>query len=177
MGVRVLGAHNMETLHTRHTCFLIDGVLGLDAGSLASALNPKDHSEIRALLITHAHFDHCRDVPTLGLSTLGSARPIDIYALRETLDSIRLHLMDGSIYPNLTEGLNGGAPRFRFHPIQPGTPFNVLDYDVMAVPARHPVPAVGYIISDGNGVSVGYTGDTDGDLLPFFQNGTAPKTL
>jgi 3',5'-cyclic-nucleotide phosphodiesterase len=177
MGVRVVGAHNMETRHTRHTCFLIDGVLGIDAGSLASALSPKDHLEIRALLITHAHLDHCRDVPTLGLSTLDSLHQIDIYALPETLESIRGHLMDGSIYPDLTEGLHGGVPRFRYHPVQPAEPFHVLGYDVMAVPARHPVPAVGYIVGDGNGVSVGYTGDTDGDLLPFFQNGTAPKTL
>ena len=85
--------------------------------------------------------------------------------------------MDGSLYTDLTEGLNGGAPRFRFHPVQPGVPFVVLGYSVTAVLARHPVPAVGYIVGNGNGVSVGYTGDTDGDLLPFFQDGVAPKRL
>ena len=35
--IRVLGAHNLETESARHTCFLIDGVLAIDAGSLVSS--------------------------------------------------------------------------------------------------------------------------------------------
>ena len=35
MQVRVLGAHNLETNETHHTCFLVDGVLAIDAGSIA----------------------------------------------------------------------------------------------------------------------------------------------
>ena len=38
MQVRVLGAHNLETIETHHTCFLVDGVLAIDAGSLVSTL-------------------------------------------------------------------------------------------------------------------------------------------
>ena len=70
MEVRVLGAHQLESLDTRHTCFLIDGVLGVDAGSLASALSPTEQAQVLAVLLTHQHFDHIRDIPTLGLCTL-----------------------------------------------------------------------------------------------------------
>ena len=38
MQVRVLGAHNLETDATHHTCFLVDGVLAIDAGSIATTL-------------------------------------------------------------------------------------------------------------------------------------------
>ena len=34
MRIRVLGAHNMETAQTKHTCFLVDDSLAIDAGSL-----------------------------------------------------------------------------------------------------------------------------------------------
>ena len=58
MKTRVLGVHNLETKHTRHTCFLIDGSLALDAGSLASTLSVEELAGIRAVLLTHHHFDH-----------------------------------------------------------------------------------------------------------------------
>ena len=39
MELRVLGAHNMESNHTRMESHLIDGVLALDAGSITRALS------------------------------------------------------------------------------------------------------------------------------------------
>ncbi|MBM3947095.1 MAG: MBL fold metallo-hydrolase, partial [SAR202 cluster bacterium] len=107
MQVRVLGAHNLEDTESRHTCFLVDGVLGIDAGSLAGALTSAQQREVRALLLTHEDFDHARDVPTLGLATLDSPGAIEVFGLRETLESVREHLMDDRLYPDLTKGLNG----------------------------------------------------------------------
>ena len=78
MGTRVLGAHNLETQQAKHTCFLIDGVLGVDAGSLVTSLSLDEQGKILALLLTHQHFDHGRDLPTLGLTLLqplGEQRP------------------------------------------------------------------------------------------------------
>ena len=100
MEIRLLGAHNLESRDARHTCFLVDGVLGLDAGSLVSALSSSEQAEVRALLITHRHFDHTRDIPTLGLATLDDPRHIDVYGLTETLDGIHTHLLDGDVYPD-----------------------------------------------------------------------------
>ena len=37
MEIRVLGAHMLESRDTRHTCFLIDNIMALDAGSLAAS--------------------------------------------------------------------------------------------------------------------------------------------
>lgn len=177
MQVRVLGAHNLEDKESRHTCFLVDGVLGIDAGSLASALTPGEQRKVRALLLTHEHFDHTRDLPTLGLATLDAPRAIEVFALRETLESVRAHLMDDRVYPNLTKRLNDAPPKIRFRSITADSLFRAVGYQVKAVPASHPVPAVGYIVRSSTGDCIAYTGDTGGDLAPFFQDPLSPQVV
>lgn len=177
MEIRVLGAHNLESNETRHTCLLVDGVLGLDAGSLVSALDFSEQSLIKALLITHRHFDHTRDIPTLGLARQGDQESIDVYSLGETLESVHDHLIDGDVYPDFTRGLNGTPPKYRFHPVEPGISFQVLDYHVTPVPVPHPVPALGYIVRADSGRSMAYTGDTGGDLMPFLKGEAVPEVL
>ena len=177
MKIRLLGAHNLESRDTRHTCLLLDGVLGLDVGSLASALSPKEQTEVRAILVTHGHFDHIRDLPTLGLSTRDDPRPIDVYALGETLDSLHAHLLDGDVYPDLTQGLNGAAPRFRFNAITPWEKIRVLGYQVKPIPVSHAAPSVGYIVKSDTDHCMAYTGDTGGDLSPFFEDELEPEVV
>ena len=177
MKVRVLGAHNLETGRARHTCFLIDGILAIDAGSLVSSLSLEEQGGIRALLITHQHFDHARDIPTLGLTTMGSPEPIHVYGLPVTLESVHAHLLDGLVYPDLTKELNDTPPRFRSHSVEPYVVFETLGYTVKPVAASHTVPAVGYIVKSPSGRCVAYTGDTDGDLLPILQDELAPEVV
>ena len=157
MDVRILGSHNLpssDNRHntgTRHTCFLIDGVLGLDMGSLASALSPIEQGQILAVLLTHRHFDHIRDLPSLALMTLDDPRPIDVYSLSETLEGVLAHLINGDIYPDFTKKLTDAPPKYRFHPVQPWAQFKVLDYEVNPIPQPHPVPCVGYIVRSSSG--------------------------
>ena len=183
MDVRILGSHNLpssDNRHntgTRHTCFLIDGVLGLDMGSLASALSPIEQGQILAVLLTHRHFDHIRDLPSLALMTLDDPRPIDVYSLSETLEGVLAHLINGDIYPDFTKKLTDAPPKYRFHPVQPWAQFKVLDYEVKPIPQPHPVPCVGYIVRSSSGGCMAHTGDTGGNLLPFFQDQLAPQVL
>ena len=81
---------------------LVDGVLGLDAGSLASALSIEEQAQVLAVLLTHRHFDHIQGLPTLGLATLDQPRPIGVYSLPGTLDAVHKYLLNGDVYPDLT---------------------------------------------------------------------------
>ena len=177
MEVRIIGAHNLQSSCTRQSCYLIDGVLAVDMGSLASGLSPAEQREIMAVLLTHRHFDHTRDIPTLALMTLDDPKQIDVYSLPETLESVRTHLIDGDVYPDFTKKLTDAPPKYRFQPIEAGVRFKVLDYEVLPVPVPHPVPSVGFIIRSNSGGTVAYTGDTGGDLLPFFKGEITPEVV
>ena len=103
MELRILGAHSNEAKGTRLTSFLIDGVLAVDAGGLTSALSLAEQEKIKAVLLTHHHFDHTRDLVTLGYNAALWDGQIKVYALSETLNVVISCLLDGKIYANLLE--------------------------------------------------------------------------
>ena len=149
MKIRVLGAHNMETAQTRHTCFLVDDSLAIDAGSLMTALTSHEKNRLRAILLTHRHFDHVRDLPSLGLQTMDNGVTVDLYGLPDTLDAISTRLMDGLLYPNFTVRPTPECPKYRMRPIAPGRAFNVCGLGVLPLSVPHGAPAVGFVVRKG----------------------------
>ena len=176
MRIRVLGAHNMETAQTKHTCFLIDDSLAIDAGSLMTALSSNEKDRLRAILLTHRHFDHVRDLPSLGLQTMDNGVTLDLYGLPDTLDAVSTRLMDGLLYPNFTVRPTPEHPKYRMRPTAPGRAFNVCGIEVLPLSVPHGAPAVGFVVRQGSSTAA-FTGDTGGGLLPFLAHTPPPQVL
>ena len=140
MEIRVLGAHNMESLNTRMEGHLIDGVLALDAGGLTRALTFEEQRGIRAVILSHRHFDHVRDILPLGLFIRGKDVTIDLYAIQDTIDFISEKLLDGSLYPDFLRTPSPERPAFRLNVVDFHKEYDVLGYRVKAVPVPHAVP-------------------------------------
>ena len=166
MRVRVLGAHQLETRDTRLTSFLIDGVLAVDAGSLTSGLTLEEQESVTAILITHHHFDHCRDLLTFGLNTRGSTT--DVCACQEVLDSLSTNLVNGAIYPDHTS-TPANAPSLHFNPIEPGLENAVGDFSVLPIRVPHGPPTYGFQVTSPDSRRFFYSGDTG----PGFSEGWA----
>ena len=66
MHLRVLGCHGGETPHHRTSSFLLDGVFGIVAGAVTSQLALDEQSSLKAVAVSHAHFDHVKDLATLA---------------------------------------------------------------------------------------------------------------
>lgn len=98
MKIRFLGAHNTETRDTRLSGLLVNGVLALDAGSLTSGLTLSEQLGIKAVLVTHQHYDHIKDLPLLGMNHFLNHSSFSVYCLAETGDVISKYLMDGNLY-------------------------------------------------------------------------------
>ena len=159
MELRVLGAHNAESKTTRLESHLIDKVLVLDAGGLTRSLTFEEQAGIRAVILSHRHFDHVRDLLPLGVGLLTAGKTIDVYAIEDTVKFVSEKLLDGSLYPDFRIFPSPEAPVFRFHTIEFYREFQVLGYNVMAVPVYHAVPAAGFQIRSGN-TTLFYPGDT-----------------
>jgi cAMP phosphodiesterase len=176
MEIRILGAHSTEAKGLRLASFLIDSVLALDAGGLTSSLSLSEQQQVRAILLTHHHFDHTRDLVTFGANGATFPQPVDIYALRQTLDIVNSCLLDGKMYADFSKLPSEEKPFLQLKVIEPFQGQNIQGYDVLPVPLQHTVPSVGYQVISKDGKSLFYTGDTGPGLAAFWQH-VSPQLL
>ena len=170
MIIRVLGAHNAESKDTKLVSFLIDDVLAVDAGSLASELSFKEQRKIQAILLSHGHYDHIRGVPAFAFNNIDHVTKI--FATSQTIKILDSHLVDGLIYPEFTKRIPFflEEPSLEFVIIEPFKPFEVNGYKVLALPVNHTINSVGFEITSKDGKKIFYTGDTGSGLSALWEH-------
>jgi Cft2 family RNA processing exonuclease len=167
MIIRFLGTHNAESKNTRLVSFLIDDVLAVDAGSLVSELTLPDQKRIKAILLSHGHYDHIRAVPAFAFNN--SDRTTKVIATPQTLDILSSHLIDGVVYPEFTsEASFLQKATIKLVPLEFFKRQNIESYEVMAVPVSHPLDGVGFEITSSDGKTLFYTGDTGPGLSSIW---------
>lgn len=129
------------------TTFLLEGGVLVDAGAAAHGLGPAERASLSDLLLTHAHLDHTLGVPFL----LGEVRP-RILGLKQTLDVVRGHLLDGHIWPDLSDLAT-------WQEVAAGERLAVKGWEIEVGPANHTVPCVSYLCRK-KGYTLAIVGDT-----------------
>ncbi len=166
MKLTVLGAHNCESLTTRLTTLLIDDLIAIDAGALTATLAIPAQRNLRALFITHQHYDHIKDVPTLAFNFAMAWKTANIYSTAAVLAALKL-IFGNRLYPNFFE-FPDGKPSINFTTLSPYQEIETSGYRVLALPVNHSADTVGYQVTAPNGHAVFYTGDTGPNLAHLW---------
>jgi ribonuclease BN (tRNA processing enzyme) len=175
VNISFLGAHNVESCDTGYTCLVIDGIIAIDTGGLTAGLSFAMQRSLKAILLTHQHYDHIRDTPGLAMNLYASGDSISVYGTADVYGALTTHLLDGEIYPDFLKRPPEN-PTLRFVEIVPYQGMKIEGYVVLPVPVEHAVPTVGYQITSPEGKSVFYTSDTGPGLEECWQH-VAPHLL
>jgi ribonuclease BN (tRNA processing enzyme) len=148
MKIRVLGCSGAIARDCRTTAFWVDDDILVDAGTGVGDLPLQDMLRIDHVFLTHAHLDHIAALP-LMLDAVGARRsaPLQVHALPATLQALRSHIFNGTIWPDFTRIPTPGGPFVQFCPLAVGQRIPVGGKTVEVLPAEHTVPAVGFAIS------------------------------
>ena len=169
MKIKILGAHNCETREYSHTCFVVDDILAVDAGSLTSNLSMVEQNRLQALILSHRHYDHIRDVTALSTNFYHSGTSIDLYTSSDVVDTLERHFFTSGIYRDLT-GEPLGNPTLRMHIVEPFTTYTIAGYEITPVPVNHFGITNGFRIVSSEGKQIFYTSDTGPGLDECWRN-------
>jgi phosphoribosyl 1,2-cyclic phosphodiesterase len=154
---------------------VVDDVLALDAGSLTSSLSFLRQKRLRAVLLTHQHYDHVRDLPALAMNFFLGRASLDVYATPPVFETLKSSLFGGDLYPDFFEPREGRRV-LSFNRIDPYEEVRIGDYSVLPVPVVHAVPTVGFQVKGRYGETVFYTGDTGPGLRETWRH-VSPHVL
>lgn len=139
-----------------------DAALALDLGTstLAQLTARVAPEKLTALLLSHWHYDHCSDVlPLIFRLEACAQEPLHLYAPVDESSLVRKAVQQ--------------CAKIVLHDITPNSAFRIpnSEFQIAAFPARHPVPALMYRITD-DARTLCYTGDTNTvDGLTDFARG------
>jgi ribonuclease BN (tRNA processing enzyme) len=164
MQIRVLGCSGSIAAGSRTTSFLLDDDVLIDAGTGVGDLTLDELARIDHILVTHSHLDHVLAIGLLADSVTRrrvAARrpPILVHALASTIAALRMHVLNGVIWPDFTRLPDVENPVLAFNAVEVGQVIDIAGRRIEVLPASHTVPAVGYAVLGGRGAWV-FTGDT-----------------
>lgn len=175
MNIRILGAHNCESQNSRLTTLLVDDAVAMDAGALTSSLSFQAQYKLRAILLTHPHYDHIRDIPAIAMNLYLRGSSINIYSIPAVYDALVTYLINDTLYPSYFDRPPEN-PTLKFTAIEPNRVEQIEGYSILAVPVNHSLPAVGYQITSPEGKTAFYTGDTGPGLADHCKH-ISPQLL
>jgi ribonuclease BN (tRNA processing enzyme) len=160
LDLRVIGCHGGETPKHRTSAFVVDDRVAVDAGSLTSGLELKAQCALRAVLVSHAHLDHIRDLATIADNrTQNGAEPLIIASTKPTLAALKRHFFNNVLWPDFSKIPSVRRPGIRYLELTPERPTDIAGYEVKAIRVDHTVDCCAFTIRGQRG-TLAYSGDT-----------------
>lgn len=146
--IEILGAHGSAAQEQHCTSFKLGENILIDAGHVIAPLGEKV-ADIEHILLSHAHFDHIRDLPFI-IETYYEKRqrPLKIYGLATTLDALKNHLFNDIIWPKFHQIVHPNFQKFsiEFIPLTLEKSFELGGIQFTPFTANHTVDCCSYLI-------------------------------
>ncbi len=160
MQLRVVGCHGGETPRHRTSAFVLDERLAIDAGSLTSGLDLKLQCQLEAVLVSHSHLDHIRDLATIADNRAqAGCKPLVVAGTRATLGVLKKHFFNNLLWPDFTQIPTKEEPTIAYLVLTPEVRTVIAGYGVRAIAVSHTIDTCAFIVDKG-GQSIAYSGDT-----------------
>lgn len=160
MDLKVIGCHGGETPRHRTSAFVVDDILAIDAGSLTSGMEVKAQCALDAVLVSHAHLDHIRDLATIADNRAqNGCKPLVIAGTKQTIAILKKHFFNGLLWPDFTKIPNPQRPTVRYQILKPEKPTEIAGYAVRAIMVTHTIECCAFVV-EGKAGAIGYSGDT-----------------
>ncbi len=160
MEIRVLGCSGGVGVNLRTTTLLIDTDILIDAGTGVGDLSMGEMAKIRHIFLTHSHLDHITSIPFLVDTLFDQIKePITIHAEPATLEALKQHIFNNTIWPDFSRLPNATTPVMRYVVMQPGEQCVLGQRRIEMIRVNHIVPGVGYRVENSTGVFA-FSGDT-----------------
>lgn len=160
MRIRVLGSSGGIGKDHKTTSFLVDEDILFDAGTGVGELTLEEMQKIRYVFLTHSHLDHICHLSFL-LDTLFNHlhQPIQVYAQQNTIDTIKKHVFNWSVWPDFSVLPDEKNPVVTFNAMEAGEQKSFDGRTISMLAANHTVPTVA-LAATSNGKSFAFSGDT-----------------
>jgi cAMP phosphodiesterase len=162
MEIKVLGCHGGETNKHRTSSFLVDGVLAVDAGATSGTLTLRDQKRISAVMVSHAHLDHVRDLASLADNRCQSGgKPLQIAGTPWTLAALKKHFFNNILWPDFSKIplSDGKGMTIEYVPMRPEKSYEIAGFNARAVLVTHTIESAAFILEKGDS-AIAYSGDT-----------------
>ncbi len=139
---------------------MLDGRVCLDAGSITNMLTLKEQQRVEAVVVSHAHIDHVRDLAMLAdTRTQQGGPPLTIASTPGTIRVLKRHFFNDLLWPDFSRIPEQNGATIIFQPLRAGKATEVAGLQVEPVLVDHTVEASAYLIGDGE-ATLAYSGDT-----------------
>ncbi len=162
MQVKVLGCSGGIGAGLRTTSLLVDDDILVDCGTGVGDLSLAELGNIRHVFLTHAHLDHVCMLPLLIDTVFDrlQGNPLQVHASAAVLEVLRKHVFNWQLWPNFFELPSADSPVVVAEPFEVGARLLLDGREISALPVEHSVPAQGYLLAQGEGKSLAFSGDT-----------------
>jgi len=159
--IKILGSYGTKIVGEGTTCIQVSEKILIDAGNIINALGD-EAKKIQHIFLTHSHIDHIVDLPFLiDLYYANQEHTLQIYALQETIDTLKQHIFNYDIYPDFSQINLQDSPHkaLEFNCIKYNKSYTIDGITLMPFETNHTVKSCGYLITK-NGRSILFTSDT-----------------